>query len=241
MGLLIVFAVDNSLNDDLFALTGKNVSRLNTVPAYACYDIACSVIIHAFNLMFSKFFPAVYANQYATLATSVLLPNPWVDIFCHFKPYSLSMTEKPKYTREGGKSTVVGASSKLNQPFLSPTKRFSKSITSTKRWKSLRVRALRRDGFKCVACGAQGRLEVDHIKPVRTHPELAYDLENLQCLCASCHAKKTRVECGHPQPSPQRLAWQYAVQQITEKRKEKRHASVCEYRSAAIGDPPTTC
>lgn len=97
--------------------------------------------------------------------------------------------------------------------------RHSRWVTRSTRWKALRLKALRRDGFACVQCKAVGRLEVDHIKPVRTHPDLAYDLTNLQSLCPSCHTKKTRIECGHPPPSPERLAWREAVKQLNDKRR----------------------
>jgi 5-methylcytosine-specific restriction protein A len=85
--------------------------------------------------------------------------------------------------------------------------RHSRIATSDKRWPALRLAAKRRDGFKCVKCSARGRLEVDHIKPVRTHLHLAFDLTNLQSLCTTCHSKKTAVECGWTQLSPQRRAW----------------------------------
>lgn len=85
--------------------------------------------------------------------------------------------------------------------------RHSAAVTGSRRWKGLRLEALRRDGFACVQCGARGRLEVDHIQPVRTHPALAFDLANLQSLCAPCHTLKTRSELGHPPLSAARLAW----------------------------------
>jgi 5-methylcytosine-specific restriction protein A len=85
--------------------------------------------------------------------------------------------------------------------------RHSRIATSDKRWPALRLAAKRRDCFKCVKCGAFGRLEVDHIKPVRTHPELAFDLSNLQSLCTVCHSRKTSVECGWVQLTPERQAW----------------------------------
>lgn len=69
------------------------------------------------------------------------------------------------------------------------------------------MRALRRDGFRCVKCGARGRLEVDHVKPVRTHPDLAWSIDNLQSLCPPCHTRKTRIECGHPPMHPERAKW----------------------------------
>lgn len=89
--------------------------------------------------------------------------------------------------------------------------RHSAAVTRTPQWKALRLMALRRDGWKCVQCGARGRLEVDHIQPVRTAPELAFDLGNLQCLCAACHTRKTRLEIGHPPLSEGRQQWREAV------------------------------
>ena len=86
------------------------------------------------------------------------------------------------------------------------------AIYRTPRWKSLRFLAKRRDGFKCVECGAAGRIEVDHVKPIRTHPELAFDLGNLQCLCPACHTRKTRIEVGHPPLTPERQQWRDLVQ-----------------------------
>ncbi len=94
-------------------------------------------------------------------------------------------------------------------------KRHSRWVTRSRRWKALRLLALRRDGFKCVECGAVGRLEVDHIQPVRTHPELAFDLNNLQSLCPFHHGQKTRSEVGLPPPNPHRRAWREAVNQLS--------------------------
>lgn len=92
--------------------------------------------------------------------------------------------------------------------------RHSRHILKSKRWKMLRQFILERDGWQCTCgCGSRQRLEIDHIKPVRTHPELAFDPANLQTLAAPCHTKKTRIECGHPAPikSPARDAWAKAV------------------------------
>jgi len=96
--------------------------------------------------------------------------------------------------------------------------RHSRGIIGTSRWRRLRVEVLRRDGWRCVQCGARGRLEVDHIRPVRTHPEGAFEPGNLQCLCPSCHTKKTRLECGHPPLSEARRKWRDAVADLATKR-----------------------
>lgn len=90
-------------------------------------------------------------------------------------------------------------------------KRYSDVIIRTPRWKALRFLALRRDGFRCVKCGTRGRLEVDHIESVRDAPERAFDLDNLQSLCPTCHGSKTRHELGFPEISPERAEWRRAV------------------------------
>jgi 5-methylcytosine-specific restriction protein A len=75
------------------------------------------------------------------------------------------------------------------------------------RWAVVRLEAKRRDGWKCVKCDARGKLEVDHIKPLRTNMELAFDLANLQSMCPSCHSKKTRIEIGLGREDPEREKW----------------------------------
>lgn len=91
--------------------------------------------------------------------------------------------------------------------------RHSAAVIRSPRWKSLRYQAKRRDRWTCVQCGSKQRLEVDHIKPVRTHAELAFDLSNLQTLCGSCHARKTRIECGFPDLTPERKSWRDLLKQ----------------------------
>jgi 5-methylcytosine-specific restriction endonuclease McrA len=87
-------------------------------------------------------------------------------------------------------------------------KRHGHAVYRSQRWAAVRLEAKRRDGFKCTKCGARGRLEVDHVQPIRTHPELSYALDNLQCLCPGCHSRKTRIECGFSaELDPKRLAW----------------------------------
>ena len=89
--------------------------------------------------------------------------------------------------------------------------RHSDKIIKTKRWKRIRAQIIKRDGYRCVACGMHGRLEVDHIKPVRSHPELAYDEGNLQALCPTCHSRKTRKDVGLSEVTPERHEWRLLV------------------------------
>lgn len=89
--------------------------------------------------------------------------------------------------------------------------RHGRAVYRDKRWPAMRLMAKRRDGFACVQCGSKHRLEVDHIEPVRDRPDLSFIIANLQTLCGSCHAKKTRVEVGHPELSPERQKWRDLV------------------------------
>lgn len=89
--------------------------------------------------------------------------------------------------------------------------RHSKKVTHSRRWQAVRAAVLERDGYACVDCGARGRLEIDHIQPVRTAPHLAFDPANCAARCSRCHTKKTRLEVGHKPPSEDRQAWRLAV------------------------------
>ena len=61
---------------------------------------------------------------------------------------------------------------------------------NTTRWNKVRKKALIRDGYKCVRCGAQEKLHIHHIKPKSIYPALTYKLDNLITLCRCCHKKE---------------------------------------------------
>lgn len=52
------------------------------------------------------------------------------------------------------------------------------------------------NGEACAICGTVGEsvYEVDHKLPVWSHPDLAFDVANLQLLCKPCHRKKSTRE-----------------------------------------------
>jgi len=60
-------------------------------------------------------------------------------------------------------------------------------------WNLIRKTAKRRDGHRCVHCGARRKLQVDHIKPIYKGGE-EFNLENLQTLCIGCHKVKTQID-----------------------------------------------
>ncbi len=70
-------------------------------------------------------------------------------------------------------------------------------------WARIRRAILDRDGWRCVACGAAGRLEIDHVITLDSGGAET-DPANLQTLCVPCHVAKTRRERGE---GPDRTAW----------------------------------
>lgn len=60
---------------------------------------------------------------------------------------------------------------------------------STSKWRKLREQVLFRDGRMCVICGADEKLQVDHIVE-RQHGGTDH-MDNLQTLCETCHKSKT--------------------------------------------------
>jgi len=64
----------------------------------------------------------------------------------------------------------------------------SNSPYKTKAWKSLRLRALTRDDFKCTKCGRTKKLHVHHIEYDYTRRNhLIVPLKKLITLCNNCH------------------------------------------------------
>lgn len=61
-------------------------------------------------------------------------------------------------------------------------------------WRRVRMAALKLYGPKCQCCGATPAsgavMNVDHILPRKTHPELCLSLDNLQVLCDACNHGK---------------------------------------------------
>jgi hypothetical protein len=70
----------------------------------------------------------------------------------------------------------------------------SKDFLSSYEWRQIRYQALTLNDGKCELCGRNKHdgitLNVDHIKPRKTHPQLALDIDNLQVLCNECNHGK---------------------------------------------------
>ena len=83
--------------------------------------------------------------------------------------------------------------------------------TDPKRWRALRRRVFDAFNWRCAACGRPGRLDLDHIEPLRARPDLEWSESNLQPLCSGrgggrCHLSKTSAE-NELHPDPERAKW----------------------------------
>jgi 5-methylcytosine-specific restriction endonuclease McrA len=62
---------------------------------------------------------------------------------------------------------------------------------NTKEWGKLREQKRIKEHYECERCRAKGRYKkgsnVHHKKYLRQYPELALDINNLECLCNECH------------------------------------------------------
>jgi 5-methylcytosine-specific restriction endonuclease McrA len=75
-----------------------------------------------------------------------------------------------------------------------PRLRAANTVYTSRRWRKVRLMALERQPV-CIDCADIGKtsgrnLHVHHIRHPYDAPELAYDLDNLEVLCASCHNKR---------------------------------------------------
>jgi 5-methylcytosine-specific restriction endonuclease McrA len=57
------------------------------------------------------------------------------------------------------------------------------------RWSAVRRQVLARDGHTCRRCGANTRLEIHHVTPLRVGG--SDDPANLATLCGPCHSRET--------------------------------------------------
>lgn len=76
------------------------------------------------------------------------------------------------------------------------TKRQALGLT-TKAYHLFRLRVLYEEPH-CQRCNDKGHItaskQLHHIKPIASHPELAWDRENVQAICEPCHEEETRKQ-----------------------------------------------
>ncbi|MGM0807545.1 MAG: HNH endonuclease signature motif containing protein [Bacillota bacterium] len=99
------------------------------------------------------------------------------------------------------------------------TKEQKHKFYNSKAWRSFRQRILAEQNFECQECKRLGfitinnpnkhkTLDVDHIKELSTHPELAFEPTNMRVLCVRHHNEKHgRVFEGKPNPWSEDEKW----------------------------------
>lgn len=102
----------------------------------------------------------------------------------------------------------------IDDPYLA--QKYARGFISARREK-----ILEKFGNKCIKCGATDNLEIDHIKPIKTHPELACDINNLQVLCRKCHREKSNKEIIFKAPRKPFTAKLDTIESITYAGKEQ--------------------
>ena len=83
-----------------------------------------------------------------------------------------------------------------------------------RQWARVRRAVLDRDAWRCRSCGRAGRMEVDHVVPLRCGGD-PFDPANLQSLCRRCHIEKTRAE-NRRAPTAAETSWRALVRELAE-------------------------
>lgn len=95
------------------------------------------------------------------------------------------MPSKPIYYRPAHLGTPQERARKYDQ-----ARQSDKNFYSSRAWLSVRELKLRQQPL-CEQCERAGRttlaVHVHHMRPRKTHPELALNIGNLESLCIPCH------------------------------------------------------
>lgn len=62
-------------------------------------------------------------------------------------------------------------------------------IRNSKEYALWRKAVFERDGYKCIWCGSDKKIQADHIKSFALFPELRFAIDNGRTLCEDCHKK----------------------------------------------------
>lgn len=104
-------------------------------------------------------------------------------------------------------------------PYVDPN---SPDFLTSYSWRAVRMQALKLHGAICMCCGDTPKngavMNVDHIKPRRTHPHLALKIDNLQILCGACNHGKGNwddTDWRESDPESQEGLEDYSIQAIS--------------------------
>lgn len=110
------------------------------------------------------------------------------------KPQCKKGTDAKRKKRRDRALAKLQSQGMTKLPKRSPEYTDGDKFYSSREWKELRYLALKTYGPKCQCCGATPQtgaiMQVDHIQPRWTHPELQFELSNMQILCDACNSGK---------------------------------------------------
>ena len=102
--------------------------------------------------------------------------------------------ESHSYGQSKNNETRQKISEKLSKPLGYSKGGFRKRVTTYWSAEFRKTPLLKKFNNCCNICETSTNLEIDHILPVTTNPELAFNEGNIQILCKDCHREKTRLE-----------------------------------------------
>lgn len=124
---------------------------------------------------------------------STITDDPGAHTICPVCQERIAENNKAQQTAVRAKKKKTNRRSKVWNPYNLALKS-SDAFLASFEWRKLRMVALKKYGARCMCCGATPAtgavMNVDHIKPRKTHPDLALDIKNLQILCNVCNHGK---------------------------------------------------
>jgi 5-methylcytosine-specific restriction endonuclease McrA len=83
-----------------------------------------------------------------------------------------------------------------------PTREEKRAFYESWEWRKLRFEVLTKYGARCMLCrDTEGKIVVDHIRPLSRHWDLRLDAGNLQVLCDACNMGKSNTAEDDFRPS----------------------------------------
>lgn len=106
------------------------------------------------------------------------------------KKHTVETRYKISKTKKDSPFTPRGADNPAYIDGLGTKRKYDRiNFHETLEYRIFRESVFKRDNYKCVLCGNNKKLQIDHIKAYSTHPELRTNLDNGRVLCHACHVK----------------------------------------------------